>query len=59
MLKSCVVDSPTEVCDGTLAPGAPAADASERERSARDNCATSTDEGGFACFLGSGGRAGG
>jgi hypothetical protein len=59
VLESCVVDSPVEVCDCTLAPGAPGADASERDRSARDTWATSTDEEGFAGFLSSGGGAGG
>jgi hypothetical protein len=59
VLESCVVDSPVEVCDCTLAPGVSGADASERERSARDIWATSTDEDGFAGFLSSGGGAGG
>jgi hypothetical protein len=59
MLESYVVDSPVEVWDCTLAPGAPGADASERERSAGDIWATSTDEEGFAGFLSSGGGAGG
>jgi hypothetical protein len=59
VLESCVVDSPVEVCDCMLAPGASGADASERERSARDIWATSTDEDGFAGFLSSGGGAGG
>lgn len=61
MLETCivVVDSPVEVFDGSLAPGAPGADASQRERSARDTWAPSTDEECFPGFLGSGGRAGG
>lgn len=59
VLGSCVVDSPVAVGDCMLAPGAPGADASERERSARDIWATSTDGEGFAAFLGSGGGAGG
>jgi hypothetical protein len=59
VLGSCVVDSPVEVCDCMLAPGAPGADASESERSARDIWATSTDEEGFAGFLSSGGGGGG
>ena len=51
MLETCivVVDSPVEVFDGSLAPGAPGADASQRERSARDTWAPSTDE---ECFPG-------
>lgn len=60
MLEVCiVVDSAVEVCGVTLAPWAPGADASERERSPRDIWAASTDEVGFPGFLGSGGKAGG
>jgi hypothetical protein len=59
VLESCVVDSPVEAGDCRLAPGAPGADASERERSARDIWATSTDGEGFGGFLSSGGGAGG
>ena len=58
VLESCVVDS-VEVCDSTLAPRAPGADASEREISARDIWATSADEEGFGGLLCSGGGAGG
>lgn len=58
-VESCVVDSPVKVGDCALAPGAPGADASERERSAKDIWATSTVEEGFAGFLNSGGGAGG
>lgn len=59
MLESCIVDSPVEVCDCMLAPGVPGADASERERSARDIWVASTDGWGFVGFLSSGGGAGG
>lgn len=55
MLEVCiVVESAVEVWCGTLAPGALGADASERERSARDIWAASTVEEGFPSFLGSG-----
>jgi hypothetical protein len=59
VLASCVVDSPVEVGDCTLAPGALGADASERDISPRDIWATSTDAEGFVGFLSSGGGAGG
>lgn len=59
VLESCIVNSPVDVCDCTLALGAPGADASERERSARDIWAASRDEEAFGGFLSSGGGGGG